>query len=66
MSGKTSTLIYHAGYKQGCFDTLFDLVTYLNGTMQQDLSTGKLTDIVQPDNAKAFKEMGLQRGQRKK
>jgi len=57
--------IYHRGYWQGRFDALFDLRTYLYGSMIRDLGTGELSDVVDPDNVRVFEGLGLRRGQSK-
>ena len=49
-------------YDQGVFDCLFDLDAYLHDYRIGNLSTGETTNIVDPDNARYFAELGLVRG----
>ena len=51
-----------SAYNQGVFDCLFDLEVYLHDYRIGNLSTGETTDIVDPDNAHYFAELGLVRG----
>ena len=50
------------GYEQGVFDCMFDLRAYMYDWRTFDHATGETTDIVDPDNAEAFAQLGLARG----
>ena len=49
-------------YDQGVADCLFDLDAYLHDYRIRNLSTGETMDVVDPDNARYFAELGLVRG----
>ena len=50
-----------SAYSQGVSDCLFDLHAYLHDYRVGNLSTGKTTDIVDPNNAQYFAKLGLAR-----